>query len=1090
MDRPIGKLRKQDKWCEKALDLLPNPIPIRDSLAEKYNENCPKAAIEVPFLINFNKQILKINEAVIDITGFSRNDCIGNDLIREFILRTYSPRPSIASHPFVPNSNRVRKFKIVIFDWKNCIDMLRSNEFQTNFTVEQDINFIMYLFNESRKQESFQCHLRQIPFLMDRTGILRMINEIYIPSSHFSNQDWATTNDTDPYLHDNIMLWLKRNTPILDWLKTLGIVEKTDEMFVYHKILPNIRTYIIRENALPTVKKLFSGFQQGYLRHEVLQQLNKLKLISIEGSLIPANQLYFSEPYLPRLSLSTYQLDPSRFLSPIYLHEIKVLPNIIKQFFLMLGVQEDIRLIQFNDEQHDEHISAYIYKQTETLFRYNLKQFQYRLTLPFIEITQTNYNFSRYFWQHIIYTVTVQQLNEMEIIICDEQYQIKVNNLPYWFVHSRACIPTTTGQLLKSTDVFSSDLKSIANDFLPIFACNISLPFPIEWQRFFQFKTELSLEDYLQLLTLIYDRSKTTPFTDENEISIQRIYTNLINCLSKIDRTQYNQYRPQIPFYLLSTINNEFLPSIDLVVSSRDFSLSNQIPQLKLNTGNTRDIHLSKLLDFFNIKQIGINDLSLSSNLNAHPSLTLRAKLRDIQPALFELATSQNLRDHRIDNDLEIFEVDRLELYYNQTIPVLQVDIHSIGNQIYVTQPWNSKSVMSKLPQILCKQFKLPINIESNIRQLLLDDELTASSTSLSLNPSIDLLSMEGTRVKFAMIIDRANQQLFDHLKVNDKTTPAELLSRGLDAQNSSHSAYVYHYTHLENAVSILRDRTLKCRNLLSPDDFKDSAAKYIIQTTRNEVKDYVRFYFRPLTPTQYCNENLGLPNLTNRYGNQPMCPIPIIFRFDLDALISIENLQWKISLGNLANPQTEFDNTMDIIKKFDFQGVYADLCTERGKYSSQQEFLIKSQFNFDELTSGCITIFFQDQKACDSLEQMITLDYPSRIDQSYYFGLNSRIIIKDVDIDDEINVSIQSSNRSGIYGQLILQLSGDNTHRTIEGNLSKSYQRGNRLTVYSNQQFSFTADLNIEYSIYYEYDNQIWLIHTNSSEPEFIPPI
>jgi hypothetical protein len=397
---------------------------------------------------------------------------------------------------------------------------------------------------------------------------------------------------------------------------------------------------------------------------------------------------------------------------------------------------------------------------------------------------------------------------------------------------------------------------------------------------------------------------------------------------------------------------------------------------------------------------------------------------------------------------------------------------------------------MSKLPQILCKHFKLPTNIESDIRQFLLDDRIISSIVPLSLHSSVDLLRMEGTRAKFAMIIDRDNTELFKHLGINDATSPAELLTIALDAQKTPFSGYVYHHTHLENAVSILRDRALKCRNRLLPDEFKDSAARDVIQTTRNEVKDYARFYFRPLTPTQYCNENLGLPNQSNRYGNQPMCPVPIVFRIDLKAILSIQNIQWKVSLGNMANRQTEFDNTMNVIRKFDFQGVYAHGGTERGKYSSQQEFLIESQLNFDELKPEDITIIFQDENAHYSLSHMVTHNHPTNIDTSFYFGLNSRIIINSTDIDNEILVFIQDFNPLGIYGQLILQLSGDDMNRKIEGNLSRSFQRDTISTIYSNQQFSFIVNLNnIQYAIYYEYENQIWLIHTNSLQPRFIPP-
>jgi len=729
----IGKLMKQNKWNEKALDLLPNRIPIQDSLADKYNENCSKADIEIPFLLNIQKKLLKITEAVIDVTGFSGPDCIGNDLVRDFIIRTFSTTARIASHPFVPNSSRLRKFNILVFKWDHCFDMLKSVDFQINFTFEQNIVFITYLFNH-QKQTQIQSRLRQLPFLMDRTGILRVTSNIYIPSQ-FSNADWAATNDTDPYVHDNIMLWLAKNPLILKWLQSLGVTEKTDEMFICRKIIPNVRHYTTQQNTLPTVKKLFASFQHGHLRSDLLQQLNKLKLLSIEGTLVPADELYLSDLYLPRLPLGNFHLDEACFLSGIYLNEIQGVTNTLKQFFLSLGVQEDIKLIRFNEDQHIELVSAYQCKQMEQLFRYGLLQFQNRLTLPFLEVTQMNYEFALHFWQHVIHTINIHQINEKETLLSAQQQVFKVDNLPYWFVRARVCIPTTTRQLLKSTDVFSGDLRSIAGDLLPVFACTTDTPFPTGWQHFFQFKTQLSIQDHIQLLNLIYDRSNNSLLNDENETCIQRIYTSLINCLSNFDRRHLDQYRPNAPFYLQSTRNNEFLPSTSLVVVlTKDFPLPNQIPQLKLSAGNARDNHLSYLLDFFNIRQIGIHDLALPPNIIAQPSLTLRLKLRDMQAYLYELVHSQHITNHRIDHDLEIFEVDRLELFYNETIPVLQKDIHIVDNRIYITRPWNSTKVMSKLPQILCQQFKLPSNIESNIRQFLIDDQIIPSVMALSLD--------------------------------------------------------------------------------------------------------------------------------------------------------------------------------------------------------------------------------------------------------------------------------------------------------------------------------------------------------------------
>ena len=220
------------------------------------------------------------------------------------------------------------------------------------------------------------------------------------------------------------------------------------------------------------------------------------------------------------------------------------------------------------------------------------------------------------------------------------------------------------------------------------------------------------------------------------------------------------------------------------------------------------------------------------------------------------------------------------------------------------------------------------------------------------------------------------------------------------------------------------------------------------------------------------------------------MCPVPIIFRIDLKAILAIPHLQWKVSLGNLTSPQTEFDNTMDIVKKFDYQHIYADIRTERGKCSSEHEFLIKSQLNFDDLNDKDITIICQDANARNSLEQMITHQYSILINESFYFNSNPQIRIEYDHTKDDMTVFTNTNTSSTNQGQLILQLTGKNVNRTIEGNLRRSFQRGNVSTIYSHQQFSFVVDANnLQHEIYYEYAQQIWLIHTNSTQPHFIQP-
>ncbi|CAF1494206.1 unnamed protein product [Adineta steineri] len=403
---------------------------------------------------------------------------------------------------------------------------------------------------------------------------------------------------------------------------------------------------------------------------------------------------------------------------------------------------------------------------------------------------------------------------------------------------------------------------------------------------------------------------------------------------------------------------------------------------------------------------------------------------------------------------------------------------------------------MAILLQILCKQFRLPSNFETELNHMLKEESVSIVDQyfleqNIFIQPHYfypELLNIGGAREKFAAQIDRDNADLFAYLPPSSSTE--ELLLNALEAQNSRWSGYVYHFTHLENAVTILRQRKLKSRQQLLS-HFKDSSALNVIRGTRAQVKEFVRFYFRPLTPTQRCNENLGSSELVQRFGNRPICPIPIFFRFNLRSLLSSNKLRWKVSLGNLASPHTEFDCTPEIVKKFDFQYVYADLRTERGKYASQHELLIESELDFDLFNDNDISLFVQDENARVSLSTFLDgCRYPIHINTQYFFNYNPRVIIKhSLIVPKKISVSIYCPTKSvdDHAGELFIQIKSKTPTKTITGNLRGIYEREDAFTILGHKHISFIPESELlQYAVYYQYEKQIWLVYTNYNNPMF----
>ena len=96
-----------------------------------------------------------------------------------------------------------------------------------------------------------------------------------------------------------------------------------------------------------------------------------------------------------------------------------------------------------------------------------------------------------------------------------------------------------------------------------------------------------------------------------------------------------------------------------------------------------------------------------------------------------------------------------------------------------------------------------------------------------------------------------------------------------------------------------------------------------------NDIASYVRFYFRPLTPTQYHNE--GFKHRDLRYDGDPNAnvPVPIFFFFHLEQLLSDPNTCF--SEGSEAGGGVPVLKGEDAFANLDFEMIYRN-----GPYISQ----------------------------------------------------------------------------------------------------------------------------------------------------------
>lgn len=143
------------------------------------------------------------------------------------------------------------------------------------------------------------------------------------------------------------------------------------------------------------------------------------------------------------------------------------------------------------------------------------------------------------------------------------------------------------------------------------------------------------------------------------------------------------------------------------------------------------------------------------------------------------------------------------------------------------------------------------------------------------------------------------------------------------NASPSWYSAFFYHYSGIQNIVSILKSGYLYCRNHALNNIDTQNASEDVLRNTSDIVKNCVRLYFRPKTPTQYHNEGYKPTELRKDYYKNVDIPVPIFLLFDSKSML----LDSKTKFSETALNKQNIDLTDDLkrVLDFDFQTIYSN---------------------------------------------------------------------------------------------------------------------------------------------------------------------
>lgn len=739
----IAELVKGEHQCQ-AYKLIPNRFIYSDALSISFNNGIDKALESIPFIISEQKILLTRDQVILDFTFLWKNKFVGNNNIRQFVIQRDN-KPSIAPNPFVTHTdfgNVLKGLGVSSFDWEDMSQLFLFPQFIQNHSIADNIELIRhlkYLIDRENIRKVYN-KITSWKFIYDHKTEFKSPSDIYFPAP--DDYNWNNPDSELSFLHPDIQHWLLTSHEYRIWLETLGVTEKTDLTYLQKTILANPSAYTTFENAIPTILNIYMLYSKGELNNETLNKLGQLKILTQNGSLVTANQCYLSDVYRPRLPLEVL-IAEDIFVSESYL------PNHCdkdewKRFFKKIGVKEGVEIFKIEEKcRIDLIISNYSLKEeyfNKYFYAGNFKADYYKniIFLSFLHKTY-DYRFSIRFWEDIIENLIFSEITEPSIAywgypgMSGQNSGNRVENYMIWYINNQDCVPTKMHNCRKATDVFLNDTSIIdlVSNYLPVFD---GPDLSADWKSFFQFKTQITLSDYLELLSnIVADATEDGRIKKENRERIQDVYTFLLNLTTNWSDAEIAQVQEWAKDIMLPD-KSGFLRTVDDLRYYADGDISifqDEFNFVFLNSPNRKHSHIETFLNILGIEIFKQEKFSLSYNEEIESASLLKDKLNMISPYLEKwiLSEEQVNAESKIEKlykgieKLDIHEVSELKIKYNKWKKIVQ--FHLKDDVLYVTSPWDSNMSLMYLPDKLC--YYLDIKGFENELDFLLrskDDEI------------------------------------------------------------------------------------------------------------------------------------------------------------------------------------------------------------------------------------------------------------------------------------------------------------------------------------------------------------------------------
>ncbi|NFO57261.1 transcriptional regulator [Clostridium botulinum] len=720
------------KFSSQAYKLIPQYI-CYDELGKMFNNGIDCALKEVAFIISRDGELIKVKDAIVDFTYLSEEKFIGGESIKNFVIKSKKDDEGNCKQ-FAKNNeffSVLKKLGVLCFEWGDFKQFLLSKQFNDIHTVKRNIELIKYIkkLSESGKVKEISTEvLRTTPFIWDHKNHINYPCKVCFPTA--DDQNWNNPNSELSFVHQELQNSLFNDDEIRKWIEGLGVKEKTDITYISQIVIPKIDNYITSENAIQTIRDFYRLYKSGELKEELIQKLSRIKLKTQSGSFCRAEDCFLSDFYNPRLKIELF-LEEDIFVSKEYCTN-NLEKDEWKRFFKMFGVNEGIKKLVCKEKSKSELLNANFkaeYFETEDK-KFNPFQstfiadvFSNITTLNYIKFTENNTKFAFEFWSDYITNYSPNSIKEPAIAYWGyygrpgrTQGDLVENFIP-WYIKNVRCIPTVCGKCEVAPNIFinEKDIKDICGEYLPV----LNGPeLSSDWKAFFNFRTSLKLSDYLDLLNKISsDTDSKGKIKMGNYERIQCIYSLLLERCINWSAEDILEVEKWTDTGLMLNTKNEFTEcnTLKYFIDGNESIFQEQYCFIKLSAPNKKSPNLEMFLNYFKIKILKQSEFELGC-IESESCNTLKIKLNNTIPYFKAWIENEDIDDNVTEKlkvvqnkieSLEILQAKELKIIYKELEFTKNINVHFDKNSLYVTNPWDSNSVLLKLSEVLCRYFDL-----------------------------------------------------------------------------------------------------------------------------------------------------------------------------------------------------------------------------------------------------------------------------------------------------------------------------------------------------------------------------------------------